>query len=96
MPVRRFLAAAAIALVWFSTGCGLVESSRRTMSRIAAVGTDDALDWTDEEAESWIEDAGREARGNQRREKDPDGALTRVLTSEKFRSIERNVGIDHD
>lgn len=55
----------------------------------------DSPDPTDSKAETWVSDAGKEARGDRTREKDPDGFWLKHIYSEKHRSIERNLGVDY-
>jgi hypothetical protein len=50
--------------------------------------------WADEPAETWVEEAGTEARGQRPVEHDPDPWFSKYMMSEKARSIERNFRVE--
>lgn len=80
------------------SGCVLVESVQdmgRQTQRVFTFRPADYRDLTEEETDDWTEDVGREGRGNQPMQKteEPDW-MRNLLSSEKARSIERNVGIE--
>jgi hypothetical protein len=94
---RLLLVTLAVAFCVTSPGCALVDSTRTlTRSTVTALqtGGNDHRDYTEERSEDWIEAVGKEARGNQPREKDPDPWFKKYVQSETARSIERNVGVD--
>lgn len=74
-----------------SIGCQLTESDDGT--NWSAMPNEDYRDPTDEENDEWAF-AGKEARGDRPRERDPDRWWRKYIMSPKARSIERNMGID--
>ena len=79
------------------SGCGLMKPIQATgdylKSSLAPKGHDQNA-WADDESDAWVEEAGREARSDQVRQRDPDRWFHDLGKSEKHRSIERNLGID--
>lgn len=86
-----------VAVTWGLSGCGVTQPvSRYAKSLFSFKGTDYSNP-ADEEAESWVMEAGDEAheiRGGGPRERDPDQWYRKYFMSEKARSIERNMGFD--
>jgi hypothetical protein len=83
-------------LAWQS-GCLLMESAKefgRHTKRQFTFRPGDYRDLTEEEADDWVGEVGREGRGDRPMEKDPDQWWRTFMMSEKARSIERNVGIE--
>ena len=81
------------------SGCLLMEPVQemgRQTRRMFTFRPGDYRDMTDEETEDWTNNVGREARANQRFEQDPDPWWGKWIMSAKARSIERNVGIEHE
>lgn len=80
-----------------ASGCLLFEkvpAMTRESLRALRMRPSDYRDLTEEEDHEW-DFVGTEARGNQPRETDPDPPwLRNLLTSEKARAIERNLGVD--
>ena len=79
------------------SGCGLMQPIQATsdyfLSALSPKGHDQKA-WADEESDAWVEEAGREARADQKRQEDPDQWYKNYFMSEKARSIERNLGVD--
>ncbi len=86
-----------IGLCALQSGCVLIEPMQemsRQTKRIFTFRPGDYRDMTEEETDDWTDDVGREGRGNQPFEQDPDQLWRNWFMSEKARSIERNVGIE--
>jgi len=77
-------------LVLWSIGCTVVESTHAFLEAHFV----DRPDLTEREDESWVKQAGKEARGDRLRDRDPDVWFNKYFKSEKHREIERNLGVD--
>lgn len=80
------------------SGCALMDATKefgRQTKRTFTFRPGDYRDLTEEETNDWTESVGKEGRGNQPLEKDPDPWFANLFMSEKARSIERNVGFKH-
>jgi len=78
------------------TGCTLVDWTRQSTVntlRMFKPRQTDYRDETEEDDDEW-DFVGHEARGTQKRERDPDRWWHKWVISEKHRSIDRNLGID--
>ena len=79
-----------------ASSCALMEpvqEIQRETVRMFRPKTSDYRDSTQDEIDEW-ESVGREARGDQPFEHDPDPWWQNYIMSPKARSIERNLGID--
>ena len=87
-----------VGMFFLQQGCTTMMDSARNMGhqtkQFLSIKPGGYRDATEEEVDDWTEDVGREGRGNQPMEKDPDTWWRDLFMSEKARSIERNVGID--
>ena len=92
MRSRWLLLAVCCLLPALGVGCGAFE----TTSNFAQSHFVDRPDPTARQNDAWVDEAGREARGSKKREVDPDGWWWKYFTSEKARSIERNMGVDYE
>jgi len=100
MSARLLLFAGVIGILSGSTGCalfeGIREANRQTMRALKPRPTDYS-DPAGEASLDWVQDVGREARGDRPLEQDPDPAwLQKLFKSPKHRDIERNMGIGSD
>ena len=87
----RFLSNSCLVLLLScAVGCELTSSNDSNWS---VLPNEDYRDPTDEENDEWSF-AGKEARGDRPRERDPDRWWRKYVMSPKARSIERNMGID--
>lgn len=96
MPFRIVCGLLLTSGLFLQTGCALVDFTRQSTVntlRMFKPRQTDYRDETEEEDDQW-DFVGQEARGTQKRERDPDRWWRKWIMSEKARSIERNVGID--
>lgn len=79
------------------TGCSTMYSMHQATQQSLRAFRPKATDYrdpTEEEDHNW-DYVGEIARGDRVREKEVDGFWGKYVMSEKARSIERNIGIDH-
>ena len=79
-----------------TTGCGLVESGRSSMTEMKRMFRPRPFDGpvTQEDIEDEWGFVGQEGRAGQERERDPDPFWKNSIMSARARNIERNLGFD--
>lgn len=91
---KMTVAVAALSAIW-CTGCSMLPASSSDepgpIKRIAEKLNEDSN--KDDPEDPWAV-AGKEGRGDQVRERDPDQWYRRYFMSSQARAIERNMGID--
>lgn len=79
-------------------GCAAMTVMKSTASDAMSSfrpGNRDYDDPTTDSSDPWVQEVGVEARGHQKKDKDGDPAwLRNLLTSQKARDIESNLGIE--
>lgn len=84
------------ALLVSSTGCTVLDIGRDAAVRTTRMfrpNPRDMDDSSDDDEAQW-DFVGKEGRGDQAREVDPDPWFKKYIQSPKARSIERNLGVD--
>lgn len=79
-----------------STGCSVMNHGREAVVKTSRMFRPNPHDMDDsaDDAEAEWEFVGKEGRGDQPREVDPDPWFKKYIQSPKARSIERNLGVD--
>ncbi|MCA9083772.1 MAG: hypothetical protein KDA81_06940 [Planctomycetaceae bacterium] len=94
--IRRLQTGIVAGLLLASTGCGMFTPPREAFSQSLRMFRPNPLDGPLEPKDTPDEwgFVGKEARGDQDRERDPDRWWQNWIMSEEARNIERNLGID--